>query len=122
MNCNQCGTEVPMGSGFCPKCGSMVSIMSANNMPMQNTVGEYNGIKKSGGNNNLIIIFVALVMILVVILIAVLFTGKDKENVKKTEDQQTEVVLNKDPKEELAVEVAEEFIKSRKKVSRVWRK
>ena len=122
MKCNSCGTEIPTGSGFCPKCGSMVSIMSANNMPMQNTVdgAGNNGIKKSGGNNNLIIVFAALVMILVVVLIAVFLTGKDrddkaKEDVKTEQseavaEQETEVVLSEDQKEELAVEVAEEFM------------
>lgn len=38
--CTNCGAEVPVGSGFCPKCGNMVTLGSADSQGTASNVGN----------------------------------------------------------------------------------
>lgn len=112
MKCNKCGTEIPVGSGFCPKCGEMISIMSTNSTGNTDT----GAVKKTDNKNILPIIFAILVVVLIIVVIGVFATRKNRSDSEKTETEQTVEISKQDQPEEpeddesrekLAIEAAE---------------
>lgn len=45
--CTNCGAEVPVGDGFCPKCGNMVNLGSAG---LQGTASNMGNTASQGDN------------------------------------------------------------------------
>ena len=55
MKCVKCGNEIPVGSGFCPYCGNMISMMDTGTFAQQGIGNQNSGIQQMGTpyiNNN----------------------------------------------------------------------
>lgn len=48
MKCVKCGNEIPVGSGFCPYCGNMISMMDTGTFTQQGFGNPNSGIQQVG--------------------------------------------------------------------------
>lgn len=109
MNCSNCGTEIPVGNSFCPKCGTMVKLSSAGNDQKKAASGN----KKSVAVDSKRLLFIlagVLVLIILVIGIVAAFTHSKGKDTEKTAQKDTEkTAQNELSPEQIAMNTVEEM-------------